>query len=89
MENDANCFALAESSLGAGKGYNVVFGVILGTGVGGGIVINGSLHKGRTNIAGEWGHHTLHPNGNDSVIVENKGVLRRILVVQLLENNVG
>ena len=63
MENDANCFALAESSLGAGKGYNVVFGVILGTGVGGGIVINGSLHKGRTNIAGEWGHHTLHPNG--------------------------
>ena len=58
MENDANCFALAESSLGAGKGYNVVFGVILGTGVGGGIVINGSLHKGRTNIAGEWGHHT-------------------------------
>jgi len=63
MENDANCFALAESSLGAGKGYNIVFGVILGTGVGGGIVINGSLHKGRTNIAGEWGHHTLHPNG--------------------------
>ena len=63
MENDANCFALAESSLGAGKGYNVIFGVILGTGVGGGIVINGSLHKGRTNIAGEWGHHTLHPNG--------------------------
>jgi fructokinase len=63
MENDANCFALAESSLGAGKGYNVVFGVILGTGVGGGIVINGSLHKGRANIAGEWGHHTLHPNG--------------------------
>ena len=64
MENDANCFALAESVLGSGKGYDVVFGVIMGTGVGGGIIINGSLHKGRTNIAGEWGHHTLHPNGN-------------------------
>ena len=37
----------------------------MGTGVGGGIVINGTLHKGRTNIAGEWGHHTLHPNGNE------------------------
>jgi len=65
MENDANCFALAESLLGSAKGYDVVFGVIMGTGVGGGIVINGTLHKGRTNIAGEWGHHTLHPNGNE------------------------
>ena len=64
MENDANCFTLAESLLGIAKGYGIVFGVILGTGVGGGIVINGTLHKGRTNIAGEWGHHTLHSNGN-------------------------
>ena len=65
MENDANCFTLAESVLGSAKGYDVVFGVIMGTGVGGGIVINGILHKGRTNIAGEWGHHTLRPNGNE------------------------
>ena len=65
MENDANCFALAESVLGSAKGHDVIFGVIIGTGVGGGIVINGTLHKGRTNIAGEWGHHTLHPNGNE------------------------
>ena len=65
MENDANCFALAESVLGSAKGHDVVFGVIIGTGVGGGIEINGTLHKGRTNIAGEWGHHTLHPNGNE------------------------
>ena len=65
MENDANCFALSESILGSAKGYDVVFGVIMGTGVGGGIVINETLHKGRTNIAGEWGHHTLHPNGNE------------------------
>ena len=64
MENDANCFALAESLLGSAKGYDVVFGIIMGTGIGGGIVINGTLHKGRTKIAGEWGHHTLHPNGN-------------------------
>ena len=65
MENDANCFALSESVLGSAKEYDVVFGVIMGTGVGGGIVINGTLHKGRTNIAGEWGHHMLHPNGNE------------------------
>jgi len=64
MENDANCFALAESLLGSAKNQDVVFGVIMGTGVGGGIVINGSIHKGSTNIAGEWGHHTLQPNGN-------------------------
>ena len=64
IENDANCFALAEATLGAAKNYNVVFGVIMGTGVGGGIVINGEVHRGRTYIAGEWGHHTLRVNGN-------------------------
>jgi fructokinase len=64
MENDANCFAMAEATMGAARGFNVVFGVIMGTGVGGGIMINGKIHKGRTNIAGEWGHHTLHNKGN-------------------------
>ena len=64
IENDANCFTLSESKMGAGIGFGLVFGVILGTGVGGGIVINNILHCGRTNIAGEWGHHTLHQNGN-------------------------
>ena len=64
MENDANCFAMAEAKMGAAVGYGVVFGVIMGTGVGGGIVIDGKIHHGRTNIAGEWGHHTLHQNGN-------------------------
>ena len=64
IENDANCFALAESILGAAKDYGVVFGVIMGTGVGGGIIIDGKIHTGRTNIAGEWGHHTLHQKGN-------------------------
>lgn len=64
MENDANCFAMAEATMGAARGFDVVFGVIMGTGVGGGIVFNGKIHKGRTNIAGEWGHHTLHNKGN-------------------------
>jgi len=64
LDNDANCFTMAEAAMGAAKEYNVVFGVILGTGVGGGIVINGNLHRGRTNIAGEWGHHTLRIDGN-------------------------
>jgi len=64
MENDANCFAMAEAIMGAATDFDLVFGVILGTGVGGGIVINKKLHLGRTNISGEWGHHTLHRNGN-------------------------
>lgn len=64
MDNDANCFAMAEATMGAGIGHDVVFGVILGTGVGGGIVLHGKIHRGRTNIAGEWGHHMLHQNGN-------------------------
>ena len=64
MDNDANCFTIAEATLGAAKEHNVVFGVIMGTGVGGGIVINGNVHRGRTYIAGEWGHHTLRIEGN-------------------------
>ncbi|HXW03242.1 MAG TPA: ROK family protein [Nitrosarchaeum sp.] len=64
MDNDANCFAMAEAKMGIAKEFDVVFGVIMGTGVGGGIVINSKIHHGRTNIAGEWGHHTLHQNGN-------------------------
>jgi fructokinase len=64
MENDANCFALAEATLGVALDFDLVFGVILGTGVGGGIVIDKKLHSGRNNIGGEWGHHTLHRNGN-------------------------
>ena len=54
--NDANCFALAEAMAGAGQGAQTVFGVILGTGIGGGIVVDGRVLAGRTLIAGEWGH---------------------------------
>lgn len=64
LDNDANCFAQAEAVLGAAKGHSVVFGVIMGTGVGGGICINGRVHRGLQHIAGEWGHSLLHPGGN-------------------------
>jgi fructokinase len=63
MENDANCFAVAEANLGSGQGFTSVFGVIMGTGVGAGIVINGKLFSGKVGIAGEWGHHSINPNG--------------------------
>ena len=59
LENDANCFALSEASDGAGKGASMVFGVILGTGVGGGIVVDGKVIQGVNAIAGEWGHNPL------------------------------
>jgi fructokinase len=59
LENDANCFALSEAVDGAGKGMAVVFGVILGTGVGGGIVVDGRIIRGANAIAGEWGHNRL------------------------------
>ena len=59
IANDANCFALSEAVDGAGKGAASVFGVILGTGVGGGVVINGQLVNGLHAIAGEWGHNPL------------------------------
>jgi predicted NBD/HSP70 family sugar kinase len=57
MANDADCFALSEASDGSAAGLPVVFGVILGTGVGGGIVVNGRLLQGPNAIAGEWGHN--------------------------------
>ena len=59
LANDADCFALSEASDGAGQGYPVVFGVILGTGVGGGVVVHGRLLQGPNAIAGEWGHNPL------------------------------
>jgi len=57
--NDANCLALSEATDGAGAGKRVVFAVVLGTGCGGGIAIDGRVHNGRNGVAGEWGHTTL------------------------------
>ena len=59
LANDANCFAVSEAIDGAGAGAAIVFGVILGTGVGGGIVVNGRVLTGVNAIAGEWGHNAL------------------------------
>lgn len=56
VANDADCFALAEARTGAGVGHRVVMGLILGSGVGGGIVIDGRIHNGAGGYAGEWGH---------------------------------
>jgi fructokinase len=59
LANDANCFALSEATDGAAAGAEVVFGVILGTGVGGGVVVRGKVLAGANSIAGEWGHNRL------------------------------
>ncbi|MCX8072935.1 MAG: ROK family protein [Candidatus Binatia bacterium] len=63
LENDANLFAWAEALCGAGRGYEFVFGVILGTGVGGGIVWRGQIWSGAQRLAGEWGHHRIALHG--------------------------
>lgn len=63
IQNDANCFALAEALLGAGKSKKLVFGVIMGTGCGGGIVYKGEVFTGAQAIAGEWGHMSIDPHG--------------------------
>jgi len=67
LANDANCFALSEACDGAGRDAEVVFGVILGTGVGGGIVVRGHVLTGANAIAGEWGHNPLQLPGADDL----------------------
>lgn len=63
IQNDANCFAMAEALHGAGRRNDLVFGVIMGTGCGGGIVHKGQVIVGRQAIAGEWGHMSITPDG--------------------------
>jgi len=63
IQNDANCFAMAEAMMGAGKGNDLVFGVIMGTGCGGGIVYKGQVLEGLHIRGGEWGHMSIDPNG--------------------------
>jgi fructokinase len=66
VENDANCFTLSEAADGAGAGLGMVFGVILGTGCGGGIAVDGRVHRGLNRVAGEWGHTPLPwPRGDE------------------------
>ena len=85
MENDANCFALAEATIGAAKKYDVVFGVILGTGCGAGIIMNKKIHRGPNAIAGEWGHHTLYPDGR-SCYCGNQGCTESYISGTALES---
>ncbi len=82
--NDANCFALAEATLGAAKGYATVFGVIMGTGVGGGVVVDGKVLNGKSGIAGEWGHLTLDPDG-DPCYCGKRGCVETVLSGPSLE----
>lgn len=63
VTNDADCFALAEAHHGAGQGQEVVFGIILGSGVGGGVVVNGQLLRGTGGVTGEWGHGPVFTDG--------------------------
>ena len=65
LANDANCLALSEAADGAGAGQPVVFGIIAGTGLGGGLVVNGRLIEGRNGLGGEWGHLPLPHAGPD------------------------
>jgi fructokinase len=64
IENDANCFVMAEATFGSARGYDSVFGIIMGTGCGGALVAGGRLLRGRHGIAGEWGQLVVHPGGD-------------------------
>ena len=89
LANDANCFALAETHWGILKekmpGAQIVFGIIMGTGVGGGIVINGQVWNGRHGIAGEWGHNFLDHSGGPCYCGKS-GCVETILSGPALEN---
>lgn len=85
IENDANCFALAEALEGAGKERKTVFGMVLGTGCGGGLVINNDLIQGVNGIAGEWGHSVFDPLG-PNCYCGRKGCVERYLSGSALEN---
>ena len=84
VQNDANCFALSEAIDGAARGAGVVFGAILGTGCGGGVVVNGALVEGHNRGAGEWGHMPLPwPSGAEQDALAcwcgRKGCLERYI----------
>ncbi len=64
IENDANCFVVEEALLGEAKDFDIVFGCVIGTGVGGVLIINKNIHSGRIYMACEWGHNILHTDVN-------------------------
>jgi len=85
--NDANCFALAEATLGAGVGYDMVFGVIMGTGTGGGLVINGMMREGPQSICGEWGHMVLWPSSDRRCYCGEAGCVETYLAGPWIERD--
>jgi fructokinase len=84
LANDANCFALTEYQYGAGQNQPIVFGVIMGTGVGGGIVCNGKLIEGAHGIAGEWGHNVIEPDGPECYC-GRRGCIERLMAGPRIE----
>ncbi|MGC1480119.1 MAG: ROK family protein [Chthoniobacterales bacterium] len=84
MANDANCFALAEATLGAARGCETVFGIIMGTGCGGGLVVNGRVLNGCHGTAGEWGQIVIEPGGELSGY-GSRGIIETILAGPALE----
>ena len=77
-ENDANCFALSEAIDGAGKHYKIVYGIILGSGVGGGLVIDKKIVSGPNGVAGEWGHNQI-----PYILLLKKKILNRLIQEKL------
>ena len=88
IQNDANCFAMAKALLGAGRGKRLVFGVIMGTGCGGGIVHEGKVITGLQRIAGEWGHMSLDPAGPECYC-GNRGCVETFISGGGLEKRYG
>jgi predicted NBD/HSP70 family sugar kinase len=84
IANDANCFALAEATMGAARGYETVFGIIMGTGCGGGFVVKEHLLNGCHGIAGEWGQIVLEPDGEVSGY-GTRGIIETVLAGPALE----
>lgn len=84
IANDANCFALAEATMGAARGYETVFGIIMGTGCGGGFVVHGHLLNGCHGIAGEWGQIVIEPDGEVSGY-GSRGIIETIIAGPALE----
>jgi fructokinase len=78
-QNDSNCFAMAEANFGAGKGKKIVFGAIMGTGVGGGLVLDGKLISGLQSIAGEWGHSIINSIGDRCEVCGKIGCIETFL----------
>ena len=91
LANDANCFALAEALMGAGKNYpdaKLVFGVIMGTGVGGGLVVNKEIIEGKQGLGGEWGHNILE-EGGAQCYCGKKGCVEQVISGRFRYHGIG